>query len=95
MLVTIANQPFSANHFYTPSPFRAIMSLIGPIHIVDRLIFHQEDKPSDETLKKHLVDVARTQKSAAISPHDLQYHGHVITPVILCIALIVGFIMLA
>jgi hypothetical protein len=65
------------------------------MHIVDKLIFHQEDKPSDETSQKHLVDVASTQKSAATSPHDLQYHGHVITPAILCIALIVGFIMFA
>jgi hypothetical protein len=65
------------------------------MHIVDKLMFRQGDKPSDESSKQHLVDVASTQKSAAISPHDLQYHGHVITPTLLCIALIVGFIMFA
>ncbi|KAI8582157.1 hypothetical protein K450DRAFT_229284 [Umbelopsis ramanniana AG] len=73
-----------------------ILTANGPMHIVDKLMFRrQEDKPSDESSKQHLVNVASTQTSAATSPHDLQYHGHVITPVMLCIALIVGFIMLA
>lgn len=63
--------------------------------MVDKLVFHQGNKPSDGASEKHLVEVTSTQKSAATSPHDLQYHGHVITPAILCIALIVGFIMFA
>jgi hypothetical protein len=65
------------------------------MHVVNKGMVLQGDQLSDEELENTTVEIATARTLAATSPHNMVLHGNVISLTIVCIALIVGFIMIA
>jgi hypothetical protein len=65
------------------------------MHIVDHVLFRTGDSPADDERKNDPVTLSNVgAASGATTPHDLAFHGDPRAMFVVCLAFLLGYVLL-
>ncbi|KAG2174846.1 hypothetical protein INT43_005908 [Umbelopsis isabellina] len=93
-ITKVSDDEFMVNHAHIVQ--KDIGSSNGVLHVVDHVLFRPGDSPADDQRKDDPVTLSNVEgsSSGATTPRDLAFHGDHRAMFVVCLAFLLGYILL-